>query len=457
MARVRPDVGGFLFSSVVGSVDLMKVGARYSAAMEILEDIDRRHRPVAQALADWGQSHRFAGSKDRSVIGNLVYDVLRQRASLAWRMNSDSPRSLVLGLSVFNWGESAENLIREFSDDKHAPGELSTAEFRVLSGSEVEVSSGFEKAPDWVRGNIPQWLEEHFYANFDDAAIEEAAALSERPPIDIRVNTHKSERPRILKALSRFNPVETSLSKVGIRLPATKGPARSANIKSEAGYQKGWFEIQDEGSQVASQLVYAKAGEQVLDYCAGAGGKTLALSAWMSNKGQIYAYDSDRNRLAPIYERIKRAGARNVQVRNPQDSMSDLAERMQRVVVDAPCTGSGIWRRRPDTKWRLTPEGLERRLSEQRQALVEASAFVRPGGLLCYITCSVIMAENESQIYAFCEDNPAFELISAGEVWEELYGIQTPKPWSSDGCSVTLTPASTGTDGFFFAVLERRY
>lgn len=436
----------------------MKVGARYSAAIEILEDIDRRHRPVSQALADWGYAHRFAGSGDRSVIGNLVYDVLRKRASLGWLMDNDSPRSLVLGLSVFDWSGSVESLSSNFVDDRHAPSQLSEAEIGMLARSEKERGVLLRQAPNWVRGNIPDWLDEHFEANFGEAAVEEAAALSVRPPTDLRVNSLKSDRNRVLKALNRFKPVETLLSPVGIRLKATTGPERSANVKSEAGYQKGWFEIQDEGSQVTSQLVYAQKGEQVMDYCAGGGGKSLALSAEMDNKGQIYAYDHDQNRLAPIYERIKRAGVRNVQVCDPHSkNLEDLTVRMKRVVVDAPCSGSGTWRRRPDTKWRLTQDALEKRLTEQRQALMEASVYVCPGGFLCYITCSVLTVENEAQIYAFCEDNPAFELVSAGEVWEELYGSDAPGPWSSDGCSVTLTPASTGTDGFFFAVMERRY
>ena len=214
--------------------------------------------------------------------------------------------------------------------------------------------------------------------------------------------------------------------------------------------------MQDEGSQIVADLVFAQEGEQVLDFCAGGGGKTLAMSAAMNNKGQVHAYDADRKRLAPIIERLKRAGTRNVQVHDDLSSLSPFAGRFDRVLVDAPCTGTGTWRRRPDTKWRLTDKNLEERLSQQEEALASAATFVRPGGYLLYVTCSVLPEENENQVYSFCEDNPEFEILSAAEAWEDLFGTDKPKPWSADMKTVTLTPASTGTDGFFFCAMERK-
>ena len=230
---------------------------------------------------------------------------------------------------------------------------------------------------------------------------------------------------------------------------------RLSDILSGA-YQKGFAEIQDQGSQIVSELVFAQPGENVLDFCAGAGGKTLALAALMDNRGQIHAYDADKHRLAPIHERLRRAGVRNVQVHTPDSDLSMLIEKLDRVIVDAPCTGSGTWRRRPDSKWKLTKENLEERLRQQEEVLSEAAPFVRPGGFLIYITCSIFPEENENQVYSFVSDNPEYELVSVGEVWEELYGFDKPQPWSSDMKSITLTPNSTGTDGFFFAVMERR-
>ncbi|MHA1165295.1 MAG: RsmB/NOP family class I SAM-dependent RNA methyltransferase [Alphaproteobacteria bacterium] len=428
----------------------MKPAGRLQAAIEILSDIEQRHRPASLALADWGRGHRFAGSGDRAAIGNIVYDALRHRASIAWLMGSERPRSLALGVMVFHWGETHETLSEMFSGDVHAPEPLNEAEIKALT------KSNLDEAPGWVQADIPEWLEEAFEDNFSEDYIAEGQALALRPPADFRINTLKSTREKVMKALKRFNLEPTELSPIGLRIAPSQGPARTANLQPEAAYQKGWVEVQDQGSQVCSLLVYARPGEQVLDYCAGAGGKTLAMAAAMENKGQIFAYDADRNRLKPIYERLKRAGTRNVQVRAPDESLEDLVGKMDRVVVDAPCTGSGVWRRRPDAKWRLTPDALEKRLAEQTQVLGEASRYVRLGGYLCYITCSVLGLENEGQVSGFLEAHEDFELLSAGEVWEDLFPGTDLKPWSSDDCTITLTPASTGTDGFFFAVMGRR-
>jgi len=427
----------------------VKPGGRLQAAIDVIAEIEQRHRPASQALADWGKAHRFAGSGDRAAIGNLVYDALRQRASIAWRMGDDSPRALAIGVMGLLWGETAASLNETFAVDKHAPEQLNEKESAAL---EVD---NLEDSPGWVRADIPDWLEGAFRENFEGDYIAEGQALAQRPPTDFRVNTLKADREKALNALKRFKLEKTPLSPWGLRMSPATGPGRTPNLQPEAAYQKGWIEVQDEGSQVCSALVFAQPGEQVLDYCAGAGGKTLALAAVMENRGQVFAYDSDRNRLAPIYDRLKRAGTRNVQVRAPGDDLGDLLGKMDRVVVDAPCTGSGVWRRRPDAKWKLTADALDKRVAEQEKVLDEASRYVRAGGYLCYITCSVLPRENEGSVYAFLERNGTFELVSAGEVWESQFAESGLKPWSSDECSVTLTPASTGTDGFYFAVMER--
>ena len=195
----------------------------------------------------------------------------------------------------------------------------------------------------------------------------------------------------------------------------------------------------------------------MLDYCAGGGGKSLALAADMENKGQVFGFDIDKRRLSPLYQRAQRAGASIIEVRQPpSENLKDLVGKMDRVLIDAPCTGVGTWRRKPDAKWRLSEDALERRNNEQRSVLKSAKGFVKPeGGLLFYVTCSMLAEENEAQVYAFLEENENFNLLSAGEVWEEKFGAEVPKPWSADGCTLTLTPAATNTDGFFFAVMER--
>ena len=217
----------------------------------------------------------------------------------------------------------------------------------------------------------------------------------------------KAGRDKVAKALAKAGAKPSVIARQGLRIRAGDGAYRQPNVQAEPAFQKGWFEVQDEGSQIVADLVFARPGEQVLDFCAGAGGKTLAMAATMENKGQIHAYDTNKNRLKPIFERTKRAGIRNAQVHGPDDDLSDLTGKMDRVVVDAPCTGTGTWRRHPHAKWKLTRETLEARLTEQEEALSQAAPFVKPGGFLIYITCSILPEENENQIVSFLEDNPS--------------------------------------------------
>jgi 16S rRNA (cytosine967-C5)-methyltransferase len=347
------------------------------------------------------------------------------------------------------WGLTPETLAGELEGDKFAP-EIPAERLAAFAGRRLQDASLH------VQGDIPQWVQASFEENFSDDWLHEAQALTSRPTLDLRANTLKASRDKVLKALEHSGAVPTTIARNGIRIPAGEGPSRLPNVTAELSFQKGWFEVQDEGSQIVADLVFAQEGEQVLDFCAGGGGKTLAMSAAMSNKGQVHAFDADRKRLAPIIERLKRAGTRNVQVHEDLSSLSPFAGRFDRVLVDAPCTGTGTWRRRPDTKWRLTEKNLEERLAQQEEALASAANFVRPGGYLLYVTCSVLPEENENQVYGFCEDNPDFEILSAAEAWEDLFGTDKPKPWSADMKTVTLTPASTDTDGFFFCAMGRK-
>ncbi|MGI9364120.1 MAG: RsmB/NOP family class I SAM-dependent RNA methyltransferase [Rhizobiaceae bacterium] len=429
----------------------MRLGGRMQAAIDVLSDIEKRKRPVSEALKSWGLDHRFAGSGDRAAIGNIVYDALRKQSSTRYVMGSDSARRLVFGTLLREWEYNASSLNEALKDDKFAPDLLSADE---IAGFE---SRSISDAPAHVQADIPEWLQASFEANFAEDWIAEVQALAQRPPVDLRVNTLKANQAKVRRSLSRAKPVPSKIARHGLRIPAGKGADRQPNVQSDAGFQKGWFEIQDEGSQIVSDLVFARPGEQVLDFCAGAGGKTLAMAATMENRGQIHAHDADRTRLKPIYERLKRAGIRNAQVHGPDDDMAGLTGKMDRVVVDAPCTGTGTWRRHPHAKWKLTREMLEMRLTEQEEALSQAAPFVKPGGYLVYITCSVLPEENENQIVSFIEDNPQFELLSVGEVWQDLFGFDKPQPWSSDMKTVTLTPLSVDTDGFFFAVVGRNH
>ncbi|MCQ2005634.1 RsmB/NOP family class I SAM-dependent RNA methyltransferase [Rhizobium sp. NRK18] len=428
----------------------MRLGGRLAGAIEILADIETRRRPVADALKDWGLAHRFAGSGDRSAIGNIVYDALRMKLSHAWLMDDDSATALGYGVLIRQWGMSPESLAVEFDGDRFAPPPFSEAMAAALSSRKLS------DAPEHVQGDIPDWVLPAFRTSFGDDWLAEAQALNGRPSLDLRVNSLKADRAKVLKALDRAGAEACRIARLGLRIPPGEGQSRLPNVTAELSFQKGWFEVQDEGSQIVADLAGACEGEQVLDYCAGGGGKTLAMAASMGNKGQVHAFDADRKRLAPIIERLKRAGTRNVQVHDNEKTLAQLGDRFDRVLVDAPCTGTGTWRRRPDTKWRLSEKNLEERTGQQAAVLEAAAKFVRPGGKLVYITCSILPEENEKQVANFLESHPQFSAVQAMPVWSGLFGDDAPRPHSSDGKSLTLTPASTDTDGFFFSMLERR-
>lgn len=428
----------------------MRLGGRLQGAIDILADIEARKRPVADALKDWGLGHRFAGSGDRAAIGNIVYDALRMRLSHAYLMGDDSPSALAHAVLFRQWGVTPEALAAELEGDKFAPAPMNEGALSAFASRSLADADGF------IQGDIPEWLEQSFGQAFGSDWLGEAKALAERPTLDLRANSLKATREKAAKALERAGATPAKIARYGIRIAAGEGASRLPNVTAELSFQKGWFEVQDEGSQIVADLVMPQEGDQVLDYCAGGGGKTLAMAAAMNNKGQVHAYDSDRKRLAPIIERLKRAGTRNVQVHDDRKGLNGLVGRCDKVLVDAPCTGTGTWRRRPDTKWRLTQKNLEERIGQQQDALGQAAEFVRPGGMLLYVTCSVLPQENQDQVEAFVAANPQFEIVEALSAWSSLFGDDAPKPRSADGKTITLTPASTDTDGFFFCRMRRK-
>lgn len=428
----------------------MRPGAQIKAAAEVLDDILSRHRTAADALADWGRSHRFAGSGDRAAIGNLVYDALRRRRSLSAQMSSDTPRALALAAASQALGIPAEEVIAA-AEDPSTPHAMGALDEQERSGI---VRTLDDQTPAAVLGDIPDWLYPSFERAFGTAAAHEGAALARRAPVDLRVNALKADRPKVLKALARFAPIQTPLSPLGVRLPAPAGPRRSPNVEAEAGHGRGWFEVQDEGSQVAALLAGVAPRQQVLDICAGAGGKTLAFAAAMRNTGQVYAYDGETGRLRPIFERLKRAGVRNAQVLPAGDAeaLAGLGPRFDVVFVDAPCSGTGAWRRRPDAKWRLKPANLAERQNDQRAILEMAAPLVKPGGQLVYVTCSVLPEENDDQIAWFLGNHPAFSALPWPTAWDAAELGTPPQSAGQGSHGLLLTPARHGTDGFFISI-----
>jgi 16S rRNA (cytosine967-C5)-methyltransferase len=431
----------------------MTPSARVAAAIEVLADIEARRRPAADALKDWGLGHRFAGSSDRAAIAGLVYDALRRRASSAFVMGAESARAIMLGMLRLARGLDVDAIARRFDGSRFAPPPLDANEHARLAAASLD------DAPPWIAGDYPEWLDPHFARVFDTERAEEGAALATRAPLDLRVNTLKADRERAAQELAQLGPAPTRWSPLGLRIkldPNAKSPA----VHAEPAFIKGHVEVQDEGSQLAALMAGAKAGEQVVDLCAGGGGKTLALAAAMDNRGQIYATDTDKRRLAPIHARLERAGARNVQVRTPRgdaDVLADLAGRADLVLIDAPCTGSGSWRRNPDAKWRVRPGALAQRRKEQTTILDRAPALLKPGGRIAYVTCSVLDEENGAQVREFRGRHPGFAVLPPAEVADALderaFLFRRAVLITPEG--LLMTPRRTDTDAFFVSVLIR--
>ena len=432
----------------------MTPGARLAAAIEVLADIGARRRPAADTLKDWGLSHRFAGSGDRAGIAGLVYDTLRRRASSAFIMGEDTPRATLLGMLHRERGLEPDASARLASGEGYAPAPLTDAERARLAAA-----SDLSGAPAAVRGDYPDWLDPYLARVFGDERAEEGAALASRAPLDLRANTLKASRDEAAASLADLAPEPTRWSPNGLRIKL-RADAKSPAVHAEFAYLKGMVEIQDEGSQLAAMLADAKPGEQVLDLCAGGGGKTLAMAASMQNKGQLYATDDDKRRLAPIHDRLIRSGARNVQIRPPKsvgNELDDLNGRLDLVLIDAPCTGIGAWRRNPDAKWRVRPGALEVRQKEQAETLERAASLVKPGGRIAYVTCSVLDEENGAQIRGFTARHPDFPVEKPDRVADALgdraYLFKRAALGSAEG--LLMTPRRTDTDGFFVSILRR--
>jgi 16S rRNA (cytosine967-C5)-methyltransferase len=432
----------------------MTPGARVSAAIEVLADIDTRHRPAADALRDWGLSRRFAGSADRAAIAGLVYDALRRRASAAFIMGEEAPRAILLGMLRLERKLDTQAIARLADGARFAPSPLTEEERKRLD------TASLDRAPHWIVGDYPAWLDPHLTRVFGDDRGAEGAALASRAPLDLRVNTLKTKRETVIVPLAHLGAAPTRWSPVGLRI-ALGADAKSPAIHAEPAFLKGLIEVQDEGSQLAALLARKETDRQVVDLCAGGGGKTLALAAALGGHGQIYATDRDKHRLAPIHARIARAGARNIQVRTPRGEgapLADLAGRSDLVLIDAPCTGTGAWRRNPDAKWRVRPGALAARLKEQITVFETAAGLVRPGGRIAYVTCSVLAEENGDQVRGFLERHGEFAPVPPGELVkalaEESSAFARAVLISEEG--LLMTPRRTETDGFFVSALARQ-
>ncbi len=395
------------------------------------------------ALKGWGESARYAGSKDRAFVSGLVLDVLRRRRSLGWTMGDDSARAAALAALRFVWDWPVERIAEAAADEQHGIGALTEAELKAFATPRTEV------APAAVAGDYPDWVDPYLSRVFGEHRAEEGARLAERAPVDLRANSLKTDPERAAKALAPLHAVPVGLLPNAFRIPAPAATERTGAVETIPAFGKGWFEVQDLGSQLAAACAGEIKGKQVLDFCCGGGGKTLALAAAMGNSGQIYAHDSDARRMADVIPRATRAGVRNLQIRSPVEAepLKGMDGKMDVVFVDAPCTGSGTWRRHPDAKWRLSEDQLGKRIVEQDTVLDQAAPLVKVGGRLVYVTCSVFAEENEDRIAAFLARHPGFAVKPV--TLEPVADHVTPEGF------LRLTPRTAATDGFFVGVLER--
>jgi len=434
----------------------MTPAARVQAAIDVLADIAAIPRPADALLSGFFRSRRYIGAKDRAVIAARVYQVLRRHARLSWWLERNgaepTPRSLVIADLLLGDGETATSVFPHFDGSRYGPKRLTSDEVALthrLAGRSLETFA----MPDGVRFECPAWAESLLRERFGGRFAEEMLASLEPGSLDLRINTLKTTVDQALARLAEegVSATPTRWSPVGIRVV---GRPPLATLGS---FQDGWVEIQDEGSQLVAALVDARAGHQVVDFCAGAGGKTLAMGASMQNRGRIIACDVLENRLGRAAERFRRGGLHNAETRVLSSTRDTWVRRhkrkFDRVLVDAPCSGTGTWRRNPDSRWRSLGPDLEQLQELQATLLASASRLVRRGGRLIYATCSLLSAENEAQVERFLGETgtaAGFRPLPAGNVWQTL-GLGLP-PFTGEYFS--CTPADHGTDGFFCAIFE---
>ncbi|MBK1667197.1 hypothetical protein CKO28_03960 [Rhodovibrio sodomensis] len=458
----------------------MTPGARIAAAIELLAEVDAHDRPADQVVQDYVRQRRFMGAKDRRAVTDMVFAAIRTRARTAWWLalaggadgaqadavaggTPPDPRARMFAERILNAGWSVAQLAELCDGTGYNPPPPDADERARLTALEGQ---GLDdpRQPDWVRLETPAWLLPAFQKGFGTAMEAELTALRQEAPVDLRVNRLLADGPREVSEALAVEQIETQAtpySPLGLRLVGRRA------VQATAPYRDGLVELQDEGSQLIALLVAAKPGMAVCDFCAGAGGKTLALAAQMEDRGRLVALDVDGERLGRAGPRLQRAGARNVERRllaTGEDGDGDpfLDENVgsfDRVLIDAPCTGVGAWRRQPDSRWRLSEHALRQRMDSQDRILAQAAKLVKPGGRLIYATCSLLPQENRERTWAFQSAHPEFRQIPAAQVWAEAFATR-PDAAGGDGPAadaqdLTLTPARHGTDGFYVAVLER--
>ncbi|RZI46730.1 RsmB/NOP family class I SAM-dependent RNA methyltransferase [Candidatus Finniella inopinata] len=422
----------------------MKTTARYQTVIELIDEIlASPDVPSDRLLVDYFRQRRFIGSHDRRSVQESIYAILRQWPVLTFYQRQLDGRQAVLWHLRVCENNSVEMIEALFNGEQYGPQPLSITEARSL-----EMILPESTWPDWVKAATPEWLWPHCQERFGDQALVEMQTLNQPAGFDVRVNLLKNSRDSVLTTLQsegvRVTP--TPLSPWGLRFESRYA------LQSHDLWQNGSLEVQDEGSQLIALLTEAEPRMHVLDLCAGAGGKTLALAATMQNKGILFATDIHEWRLKRAKERLRRASVSNVECRVLGGSwLKRQAGRFDRVLIDAPCSGSGTWRRNPDLKIRFKPQDLKELQEKQQHILDMAVQAVKPGGYLIYATCSVLRSENEDQIDQFLSKHSTFSLVDIREVWQKHLTSVCP----AQGPTLQLTPHRDQTDAFFVGILRK--
>jgi 16S rRNA (cytosine967-C5)-methyltransferase len=436
--------------------------ARVAAAIDLLAAVEAQPRRPADGITnDFFRARRYIGASDRRNVAERAWGAIRQRLRLDWWLvragarGVPTPRLLIGAQLLLAEGWDMQGLERgAFRGGRFAAAPLAPDERRVLAALAGQTLR-HPDMPESVALNVPEWLLLAFRERFGDDLAAEAAAMEQPAPLDLRVNLLRGSREQAAASLAAdgIETMPTPFSPWGLRVVGRRP------VTGTRAFRDGLVEIQDEGSQIVALLADARPGQRVADYCAGAGGKTLAMAAAMRNKGRIVACDVSAPRLDGALRRLRRAGVDNAErhLLVPGDRWAKhSAGQFDRVLVDAPCTGTGTWRRNPNARTRTSPSDLVELQARQEEILATAAELVRPGGRLIYATCSVLPGEDEGQMRAFLDRRTDFAPVALRTLWRRVAGDASPWPGRDEDSSLLVSPARHGTDGFFAAVLERR-